>query len=95
MKISKLDIKNYRNLSGNSFDFDDKVNYIYGQNAQGKTNLLEAIWMFTGARSFRKTKDADLIKFGESSAKLDYRDDWQIQDGSFYATSSFAHKRWP
>lgn len=71
MKISKLDIKNYRNLSRNSFDFDDKVNYIYGQNAQGKTNLLEAIWMFTGARSFRKTKDADLIKFGESSAKLD------------------------
>ena len=71
MRILKLNIKNYRNLSENSFDFDEKINYIYGQNAQGKTNLLEAIWMFTGARSFRKTKDADLIKFGESSAKLD------------------------
>ncbi len=71
MRILKLNIKNYRNLSENSFDFDEKTNYIYGQNAQGKTNLLEAIWMFTGARSFRKTKDANLIKFSENSARLD------------------------
>lgn len=71
MRIQKLNIKNYRNLSENFFDFDDKVNYIYGRNAQGKTNLLEAIWMFTGARSFRKTKDVDLVKFGENSANLE------------------------
>ena len=63
MIISKLGIKNYRNLKENSFDFDSKINYIYGENAQGKTNLLESIWMFTGARSFRRTKDKDLVNF--------------------------------
>ena len=71
MEISKLEIKNYRNLKNNTFDFGSKINYFYGENAQGKTNLLESIWMFTGARSFRKTKDADLIKFGEEFAKLE------------------------
>ena len=69
----KLEIKNYRNLKNNTFDFGSKINYFYGENALGKTNLLESIWMFTGARSFRKTKDTDLIKFGEEFAKLEVR----------------------
>ena len=44
----------------------ESVNIIYGDNAQGKTNLLEAVWLLSGAKSFRGAKDADLIRFGES-----------------------------
>ena len=43
------------------FEFSDGVNLIYGKNAQGKTNITEAVWMFTGARSFRGSKDIDLV----------------------------------
>ena len=71
MRILTLSTNNYRNLKNNFFDFDLKMNYIYGENAQGKTNLLESIWMFTGARTFRGTKDADLVEFDEQSARLD------------------------
>ena len=63
MKIEKIYIEGYRNLKKYSTEFDPKINFIYGENAQGKTNLIEAIWMFTGARSFRGTKDADLVNF--------------------------------
>lgn len=70
MRISKLITKNYRNLKDGMFEFQNGINYIYGKNAQGKTNLLESIWMFTGARSFRKTKDCDIISFGQEFAKL-------------------------
>lgn len=41
----------------------DGINVIYGDNAQGKTNLLECIWMFNGVRSFRGAKDSELIGF--------------------------------
>ena len=70
MKIEKIYIEGYRNLKKYSTEFDPKINFIYGENAQGKTNLIEAIWMFTGARSFRGTKDADLVNFEKDSAKI-------------------------
>ena len=41
------------------------MNVIYGRNAQGKTNLLEAVWLFTGGRSFRGARDGELVAFGE------------------------------
>ena len=47
------------------------VNIIYGENAQGKTNLLESIWMFTGCRSFRGAKDAELISLKNEAARLE------------------------
>lgn len=49
--------------------FDD-VNIIYGENAQGKTNLIEAIYLFTGAKSFRGVRDRELVNFDSESAKL-------------------------
>ena len=48
----------------------EKVNIISGENAQGKTNLMEALWLFTGAKSFRQTKDSEFIRFGEEKALL-------------------------
>ena len=49
----------------------ETVNIIYGDNAQGKTNLLEAVWLLSGAKSFRGAKDADFVRFGESRAVIE------------------------
>ena len=69
MKINSITLENYRNIKVLSVDFDD-VNIIWGQNAQGKTNLLEAIYLFSGAKSFRGAKDKELVKFNCDYAKL-------------------------
>ena len=81
MKINSINIENYRNIENLTLDFGE-VNIIYGENAQGKTNLIEAIYLFTGARSFRGTKDADLIKFNSDFArlKIDFSDDERNQN---------------
>ncbi len=68
-----LNLSHYRNLCGDAFVPDAGVNILYGNNAQGKTNLLEAIWLFTGSRSFRGAKDAELVRFGETQAALTLR----------------------
>lgn len=69
MKINNIILENYRNIENLSLDFDN-VNIIYGENAQGKTNLIEAVYLFTGAKSFRGVKDKELIKFGSDFSKL-------------------------
>lgn len=61
MKVTRLSAIHYRNLKELEIYPQEGVNIIYGENAQGKTNLLESIWMFTGCRSFRGAKDAELI----------------------------------
>lgn len=61
MYLEKIEYDNYRNLKKGEFIPDKNVNVIYGENAQGKTNLIEAIWLFTGKKSFRGTKDAQLV----------------------------------
>ncbi len=61
MIITYADIDGFRNLSGISFEPDPKYNIIVGQNAQGKTNLLEAMWILSGCRSFRGSKEKDFI----------------------------------
>lgn len=69
MKISNIEINNYRNISNLNLNFSD-INIIYGENAQGKTNLIEAIYLFSGAKSFRGVKDKELVKFNEKQANL-------------------------
>ncbi|MDE6125086.1 MAG: DNA replication/repair protein RecF, partial [Eubacterium sp.] len=64
-----IEIENYRNIENLSLDFDD-INIIYGENAQGKTNLIEAIYLFTGSKSFRGVKDSHLVKFKCDFARL-------------------------
>ena len=61
MILEKIEYENYRNLKKGVFYPDKEINIIYGDNAQGKTNLIEAIWLFTGKKSFRGTKDTQLI----------------------------------
>ena len=69
MKINNIEIQNFRNLENLKTDFDD-VNIIYGENAQGKTNLLEAVYLFTGSKSFRGVKDSQLVQFSKDFSKL-------------------------
>lgn len=69
MKIDSIEIENFRNIEKLKLDFDD-VNIIWGENAQGKTNLIEAIYLFTGSKSFRGVRDKELVEFKKESAKL-------------------------
>lgn len=71
MNVTGLCWKHYRNLRQGALIPCEGVNVIFGENAQGKTNLLEAIWVFTGGRSFRGAKDENLIAFGEQQAKAE------------------------
>ncbi len=70
MIFRKLELLDFRNIASLSMIPGEKVNVICGENAQGKTNLMEALWLFTGAKSFRQTKDSEFIKFGEERAIL-------------------------
>ena len=70
MKVKNLKLQNFRNIKALSIDFDKEINVICGENAQGKTNIIEALWLFSGAKSFRSTNDSAFIKFGEKGAKI-------------------------
>lgn len=71
MIFKSLKIKNFRNIVSENFNFDSGMNVIYGQNAQGKTNILESLWCFTGAKSFRGAKDSELVNFNSDFAELE------------------------
>lgn len=71
MNVTRLHVKNFRNISDTELYPDKGINIIFGENAQGKTNLLESIWLFSGFRSFRGSKDNELIKFDEDFLKTD------------------------
>ena len=70
MNVKNLKLKNFRNICSLFLEFDNEINVICGENAQGKTNIIEALWLFSGAKSFRNTNDSAFIKFGEKSAKI-------------------------
>lgn len=70
MKVKSIKIQNFRNIADISLQFDHEINVICGENAQGKTNIIEALWLFSGAKSFRNSKDNEFIKFGEKNAKI-------------------------
>ncbi len=71
MRVNSLKAKNFRNIQNIQIEPCENVNIIFGENAQGKTNLLESIWLFTGCRSFRGSKENEFIKFGEEFASLE------------------------
>lgn len=63
MRIKGLKVENFRNLEKLDIEFSDGVNIIYGNNAQGKTNIIEAIYIFSFGKSFRANRDIELLKF--------------------------------
>ena len=70
MNITKIKLENFRNYTNQEISFNKGINVIYGDNAQGKTNILEAIFLCSMGKSFRTNKDKELIKLSEDFAKI-------------------------
>jgi len=70
MYLSSLAIDSFRNLDTQRLDFYARKNYLFGENAQGKTNLLEAIYLLCLCKSFRTSSDAELIPLGKDCFSL-------------------------
>lgn len=86
MQVNKIKLINYRNYNQIEIQLGPKVNIFLGNNAQGKTNLLEAIYLAALTRSFRGTKDKDLIYAGRQAAYVGV--DFETED-SGYQTVEF------
>lgn len=69
MRLNSLELKNFRNYTSSSVTFFNGVNFVVGKNAQGKTNMLEALYILSVGKSPKNSKDKQLIKFGETNAK--------------------------
>lgn len=70
MRVCRIALSGFRNYEWESFEFDAGTNVIRGKNGQGKTNLLEAVFMLTGGKSFRTRFDKEIVGFGFSSAEI-------------------------
>ena len=65
MYIKEIELQDFRNYESLTAQFHNSVNIFLGQNAQGKTNLLESIYITSMGKSFRTGKDRDMVRFGE------------------------------
>ncbi|MBE5957619.1 MAG: DNA replication/repair protein RecF [Lachnospiraceae bacterium] len=70
MKIEKIELSNYRNYTNLEIEPDGDTNILYGDNAQGKTNILESVYLCSTGKSHRGNKDKEIIKFGEDEAHI-------------------------
>lgn len=70
MYFKNINIKNFRNYKDLKLDFNKNLNLFLGNNAQGKTNLLESIYIMGLGKSFRTNKDQEMIAFGENNSKV-------------------------
>ena len=107
MKVTTLKLKNFRNYENVSVDFSEFVNYVVGRNAQGKTNLVEPIYIISTLKSFRNSKLVDCIKEGEKYAEIEATIESKIEgkkkirfvinhegENEFYVNENrIAHKR--
>ncbi len=71
MKLKHLCVENYRNIKHAQFSPGEELTVLCGENGQGKTNLLEAVWLLTGSKSFRNAKDAQLIREDQAFAVVE------------------------
>lgn len=71
MYIKEISLKDFRNYDNQTINLDKNINIIYGNNAQGKTNILEAIFLCAYGKSFRAKKDSELIKFNKENSIVD------------------------
>ncbi len=70
MYVKKLRLTGFRNYKSEEFEFSPETNILYGNNAQGKTNALEALYLFSIGKSFRTQQDRELINFDENFTKI-------------------------
>lgn len=84
MHLKTLSLQNFRNIGNINLDLNPEFNFIFGRNAQGKTNLIEAIYYLSALKSFRTTSRSELIQDGSAFARIEgdfVKDDltWKIE----------------
>lgn len=91
MRVLQMELNRFRNYKAEHISFDDGVNIFFGNNGEGKTNILEAIYMLSLGRSFRTNKDKDMIEIGSEtnyvkaivkSAEREYKIEYRIDSKS-------------
>ena len=68
MIIESIELKNYRNYKELHMEFNQGTNILYGDNAQGKTNILEAVYVCCTSKSHKSAKDRDIIRFNQDES---------------------------
>lgn len=86
MYIKKLKVQNFRNYEEQEIEFNKNINVIYGDNAQGKTNILEAIFLTSFGKSFRTTKEKEIINKDKDFAKVYVEYEKEDRDGKIQIT---------
>ena len=88
MYISSLELADFRNIVSLHMEFSQGTNILYGENAQGKTNILESLYMISTTKSHRGVRDRDMIRFGVEESHIrslimkggiDYRVDMHLR----------------
>ena len=70
MFIESIELLNYRNYKQLHMDFHSGTNVLYGDNAQGKTNILEAVYVCSTTKSHKGSKDKEIVRFGEEESHI-------------------------
>ena len=70
MYIESIQLKNFRNYESLELEFDQGTNILYGDNAQGKTNILESIYLCGTSKSHRGSKDKEMIRFKQEESHI-------------------------
>ena len=81
MWIKNIKIKNFRNYDQEEINLEKNINIFYGKNAQGKTNIIEAIFLCSLGKSFRAKKDNEMIKLNEENAIVEIEYEKSDRDG--------------
>lgn len=81
MWISKIKLNNFRNYQSQEINLNDGINIFYGENAQGKTNIIESIYVCSVGRSFRAKRDQELINFNNEKAVVEVEFNKTDRDG--------------
>lgn len=94
MYIKKLKLENFRNYEKQEIEFDKNVNIIYGDNAQGKTNIIESIFVCSLGKSFRTNKDKELINKDKEYSRVEmisFKEDREVKiNFEIYNKKSFS-----
>ena len=95
MLCKKVELCNFRNAENETVEFSDGINVLHGENAQGKTNLLEAVYYVSLGKSFRTTHDTEIIRFGEeyASVSLDYESAGREQNITMHMSSNARQRK--
>jgi DNA replication and repair protein RecF len=87
LRIRRFSSTHFRNLQHDPVDFSPGVNLLIGENGQGKTNVLEAIYFFKFGRSFRTSRDTEVIRFDEAFCRAEVMTEYASGDTQKFAVS--------